>query len=72
MAQDRIDISHLTFTSRVFPTPEDMALWNSLSVAEQQAVILRDVETGLNSPAVTVSASDLMQSALARHKRNAG
>lgn len=70
------DISHLQFSSRVFPTPEDMALWHSLTPAEQQAVIARDIETGLNSPAVETSATQLMGVALSRlnaaRTRNAG
>ncbi len=47
---DTIDVSHIKFTSTVFPTDEDMKLWHSLSPAEQQAVIMRDVEQGLKGP----------------------
>lgn len=41
-----IDISHVKFTSTVFPTEEDMRLWDSLSAAEQRAVVRRDLDEG--------------------------
>lgn len=44
-----IDISHIQFHSAVFPTDEDMALWNSLSAAEQFAIIERSEEAGFQS-----------------------
>jgi len=37
------------FSSRVFPTADDMAVWNSLSAAEQRALIERDEEAGFLS-----------------------
>jgi hypothetical protein len=40
------DISHVKFTSTVFPTAEDMKLWDSLSLEQKKAVELRDVEEG--------------------------
>ena len=46
---DTVDISHVKFTSTVFPTKEDMDLWNSLTREEKQAVELRDEEEGYNS-----------------------
>jgi len=47
---ETIDISHIKFTSTVFPTDEDMKLWHSLSAHEQRAVIMRDVKQGLGGP----------------------
>jgi hypothetical protein len=40
------DISHVKFSSTVFPTDEDMKLWDSLSLEQKKAVELRDVEEG--------------------------
>ena len=45
----KTDISKTDFSSRVFPTAEDMALWDSLSPAEQRAVIERDEHAGFQS-----------------------
>ena len=39
-----IDISHIRFTSTVFPTEEDMRLWDSLSAEERRAVVRRDLD----------------------------
>ena len=39
-----IDISHIRFTSTVFPTDEDMRLWDSLSAEERRAVVRRDLD----------------------------
>lgn len=58
---DTIDVSRIKFTSTVYPTDEDMALWESLSPAEQHAVIMRDVATGLKgSPASKASKAEIM------------
>ncbi|MEM6898672.1 MAG: hypothetical protein AAF583_02715 [Pseudomonadota bacterium] len=65
MSQD-IDISHLKFESRTFPTDADMELWNSLSPAEQRAVIQRDVEEGLVSGTAEIDKDDVMREALNR------
>jgi len=46
---EAIDVSHIEFTSTVYPTEKDMELWHSLSAAEQRAVIMRDVEEALKS-----------------------
>ena len=40
---DTIDVSHVKFTSTVMPTDEDIALWESLSEAEQEAVLDREL-----------------------------
>ncbi len=39
-----IDVSEIRFSSTVYPTEEDMKLWESLSPAEQQAIIKRDLD----------------------------
>ena len=46
MQETKIDISHIQFTSTVFPTDEDMKLWASLSPEEQRAVLQRELEKG--------------------------
>ena len=40
---DTIDVSHVNFSSTVMPSAEDIALWESLSEAEQEAVIDREL-----------------------------
>jgi hypothetical protein len=37
------DISHIRFTSTVFPSAEDIVLWDSLSAEEKRAVIAREL-----------------------------
>ena len=50
----------------MFPTDEDMALWHSLSPEEQRAVILRDIEEGLEGPPAQLASKDeIMAEALA-------
>lgn len=61
-----INISHVQFESRTFPTDADMKLWDSLSQAEQRAVIQRDVEEGLASGTVEIDRDDVMREALNR------
>ena len=39
-----VDLLDINFTSTVFPTDDDMRLWDSLSADEQRAVIVRDLE----------------------------
>ena len=41
-----IDVSHIRFTSTVFPTAEDMKLWDSLTAEEQRAVVRRALDEG--------------------------
>ena len=55
---ETIDVSHIRFSSAVFPTDEDMALWHSLSPEEQRAVILRDIEEGLEGPPAQLASKD--------------
>lgn len=38
-----------TFSSTVFPTPEDKALWEKLTPAEKRALVERDEEEGFQS-----------------------
>ena len=65
---EKIDISHIQFTSTAFPTAEDQALWHSLSAAEKRAVILRDVEEGLyGDVADNASREALIKKALAKY-----
>lgn len=61
-----VDISHISFTSTVFPTDEDMRLWRSLSPQQQRGVILRDVDDGVRGPAAEKASKDeIMAEALA-------
>lgn len=41
-----VDISGIKFSSTVFPTPEDMELWESLTYEQRKAVEIRDVKEG--------------------------
>ncbi len=43
------DISHVKFSSTVFPTDEDMKLWDSLSLEQKKAVERREVQKGRES-----------------------
>lgn len=49
MSTQKTDISGIAFSSTVFPSAEDMALWNSLSAEQQRALIERDEEAGSES-----------------------
>jgi len=44
-----VDISGIKFSSTVFPTSEDMKLWESLTHEQRKAVEMRDVEEGYSS-----------------------
>ncbi|MCP4285690.1 MAG: hypothetical protein GY792_14735 [Gammaproteobacteria bacterium] len=46
MQDTKIDVSHIKFSSAVFPTDEDMELWYSLSSEEQHAVLRRELDEG--------------------------
>jgi hypothetical protein len=46
-----IDISAVEFSSAVFPSPEDRALWESLTPAQRLALIERDEDAGFRSGA---------------------
>ena len=43
-ATKTVDVSHIRFTSTVFPTEADIELWESLSPEEQRAVVARDLD----------------------------
>lgn len=44
-----IDVSGIRFTSTVFPTDEDKALWASLSDEQRRAVIEQSEQAGFDS-----------------------
>ncbi|MEQ9488689.1 MAG: hypothetical protein RIM72_06820 [Alphaproteobacteria bacterium] len=44
-----LSLDGVRFGSTVFPDPKDMALWQSLSPEEQQAVIVRNETAGARS-----------------------
>ncbi|QPJ61804.1 MAG: hypothetical protein G3M70_07885 [Candidatus Nitronauta litoralis] len=46
---ETVDISGIKFSSAVFPTPEDMELWESLTYEQRKAVEIRDEEEGFRS-----------------------
>ena len=46
---ETVDVSWVKFTSTVFPTKEDMHLWESLTPEQRKAVELRDEEEGYKS-----------------------
>lgn len=46
-----VDISKVKFNSAVFPTLEDMKLWESLTYEQRKAVEIRDEEEGFGSGA---------------------
>jgi len=49
MSDTKGSIAKIKFTSTVFPTPADQALWNSLTPAQRLAVLERDEEAGFCS-----------------------
>jgi len=44
-----VDISEIKFSSTLFPTGEDVALWESLTREQRKAIEARDVEEGYAS-----------------------
>jgi hypothetical protein len=66
---DVVDISGLKFASTAFPTPEDKALWESLTPAQRLAIIERDEEAGFRSGvARNVSMSEILAEVRAETK----
>lgn len=61
--KNTLDVSHVRFSSTVFPSADDMKLWNSLSPAEQRAVIERDEEAGFQSD---IAKKETLEDRLAR------
>jgi hypothetical protein len=58
MSAKQIDISRIRFSSTVFPSADDIALWDSLSAGEQRAVIARELaeaEAGGLAPKQTMA-----------------
>lgn len=43
---ETVDISKIKFSSTVFPTPEDMAVWESLTPEQRKAVEMREIQEG--------------------------
>ena len=67
MQNTKIDVSKVHFSSTVFPTDEDMKLWDSLSPEEQRAVIERDLD---EAEASGVSAPESMEQMIQRVRAN--
>ncbi len=63
MQDTKTDVSNVHFSSTVFPTDEDMKLWDSLSSEEQRAVIERDLDA---AEASGVSAPESMEQMMQR------
>lgn len=63
-----IDVSQIRFNSTVFPTEEDMTLWNGLTPEEQRAVIRRDLDEaeagGIAKPEAAEAVIQRMRAAL--------
>ena len=52
MTDTKTDLSHVRFSSTVFPSNADMELWNSLTPEEQRAVVARDLDDAEKSGSV--------------------
>ena len=64
-----IDVSHIKFTSSVFPTDEDVKLWDSLTPEEQEAFLLQEEEAAYRSGvAKNASKEEIMAEVLAEMK----
>lgn len=68
---DTIDVSHVKFTSTVFPTDEDMKLWHSLSPAQQREVIMNDISRGLDGAPAKKSGKDEIMAEVMSEMSNA-
>ena len=65
-----VDISGVEFSSTVFPTPEDRALWESLTPAQRLAIVERDEEAGFRSGvAANASMREILTEVLAEAKK---
>jgi len=61
-----VDISGIRFSSTVFPTAEDQALWGSLTPEQRLAVLERDEEEAFRSEvAETLSVQEVIAKVLA-------
>ena len=57
-----------SFRSTAFPTAEDMKQWHSLSPQEHEAVLIADVQEGLDGPASKRQSKDeIIKAALAAY-----
>ena len=63
-----IDNSGIEFSSTVFPSSDDMALWESLSPEERRSVIARDEEAGAQSG---IAAQETLEQRLKRVRSGA-
>lgn len=68
---DIIDVSHVKFTSTVFPTDEDMKLWHSLSPEQQREVIMNDISQGLEGAPAEKSGKDEIMAEVLNEMPNA-
>ena len=67
---ETVDISDIKFTSTVFPTLDDMALWEGLSPEQKKAVKLREVKEGQASGlAAPCTMADIIAEAKAKMKK---
>jgi hypothetical protein len=55
---DTIDATKTDVTPSVFPTDEDMAVWQKLTPAQQRDAIMRKVEKGLAGSAANKATKD--------------
>ena len=61
-----VDISGICFSSTVFPTAEDQALWESLTPEQRLAILERDEEEAFRSGvAETLSVKEVIAKVLA-------
>jgi hypothetical protein len=67
MQNTKIDVSNVHFSSTVFPTDEDMKLWDSLSPDEQRAVVERDLHA---AEASGIAAPESMEQLIQRVRAN--
>ncbi len=49
MGDTQTDVAKIKFSSTVFPTAEDIKLWDALSPEDRQAVIIAAEESGFQS-----------------------
>ena len=66
------NIDQIEFESTAFPTADDMKMWHRLTPAEQQAVVDRDVNEGLQGPPAKRQTKDeVVAAVLARYAADA-
>jgi hypothetical protein len=67
MQDTKTVVSNVHFSSTVFPTEEDMTLWDSLSPEEQRAVVERDLDA---AEASGIAAPESMEQMIQRVRAN--